>query len=201
VRHDMVRVTAQDEARLHRQVCQIMRTWPAPDTRQESLRVQFLEHLSTHANAVVRDCRAGHITASALIVDPAAERVLLTLHPGVGRWLQTGGHMERADASPEAAALREAHEESGLPRLELIPSPLLLDRHEVPCKASDGERSQLEHFDIQWLVIAAPNSTPVRSSESTDLRWFPWTDLPRGAQGADASVMALVKAARAHLSQ
>ena len=39
----------------------------------------------------------------------------------LGRWLQTGGHIEPEDASLEAAALREAGEESGLADLELDP--------------------------------------------------------------------------------
>ncbi len=200
-------MTSQAKARLHHQSRVILQEWNAPDAGQEQLRNQFLDHLDMHADAVVRDCRAGHITASALIVDPSAEQVLLTLHPAVRRWLQTGGHMELGDASPAAAALREAHEESGIESLELIASPLRLDRHVVPCKAPDGHRSHLEHFDIQWLVIAAPNATPVRSSESTDLRWWPWADLPRGERGehgehgADSSVEALVAAARTHLSQ
>lgn len=189
------------EARLHTQVQQTLTSWQAPDPDQEHRRNEFLAHLDTHANAAVRDCRSGHITASALIVDPTAQRVLLTLHPAVRRWLQTGGHIELDDASPEAAALREAREESGIESLELIPSPLRLDRHEVPCRAPDGQRSQLAHFDIQWLVIAAPDATPVRSSESIDLRWWPWADLPRGEHGADPSVEALVAAARTHLSQ
>jgi 8-oxo-dGTP pyrophosphatase MutT (NUDIX family) len=48
------------------------------------------------------------ITASTLVVDDAAQKVLLTLHPRFGRWLQLGGHCEDTDVGIRAAALREA---------------------------------------------------------------------------------------------
>ena len=76
--------------------------------------------------------------------------VLLTLHARLGRWLQTGGHIESTDATLEAAAAREAHEESGLADLSLEPSPLLLSKHEVPC----GTVRPTYHLDVQYLVLA-----------------------------------------------
>ena len=74
-----------------------------------------------------------HLTASSLICQPETGFVLLTLHARIGRWLQTGGHIEATDSGLLAAALREATEESGLPELTVDPTPLLLSRHEVEC--------------------------------------------------------------------
>jgi len=189
------------EARLRDQVQHTLLSWDAPDPQQDILRAEFLAHLTAHSRGVVRDCRAGHITASALIVDPKVEKVLLTLHPIVGRWLQTGGHIEPSDESFESSALREAREESGIESLTLLGAPVRLDRHVVMCKGPDGQRSALEHFDVQWVALAPPHSAAIRSSESVDLDWWPWADLPTGPSGADASVVALVAAARTHLSQ
>ncbi len=76
--------------------------------------------------------------------------MLLTLHARLGRWLQTGGHIEATDPSLEAAAEREACEESGLTDLALDPSPLLLSKHEVPC----GPVRPTYHLDVQYLVLA-----------------------------------------------
>ena len=58
-----------------------------------------------------RECPFGHLTSSALVVDVDRTRVLLTLHPKVGRWLQLGGH---SDGEPDTliAAKREAEEET-----------------------------------------------------------------------------------------
>lgn len=184
---------------LHAQARALLAHWDAPDPAQEALRVAYLDHLDRHADGTWRSCRSGHLTSSALIVDPQAGQVLLTLHPGVGRWLQTGGHCEPADVDLAAAAQREAHEESGLDDVVTWDVPLRLDRHEVACRGDDGQHTVLDHLDVQWLALADARQAPVRSIESVDLQWWPWNDLPRGATGADASVHALVAAARRRL--
>jgi hypothetical protein len=52
------------------------------------------------------------------------------------------------------------------------------------------------HFDVQFLAIAPAGAEPVRSSESMDLQWFGWDDLP---SGISAELPALIAAARARL--
>ena len=66
--------------------------WTAPDSAQDQLRRSYLAHLAAHEDAMWRECTAGHITASALVLDAGLRRALLTLHPKVGRLLQLGGH-------------------------------------------------------------------------------------------------------------
>jgi 8-oxo-dGTP pyrophosphatase MutT (NUDIX family) len=110
----------------------------------------------------------------------------------MGRWLQTGGHIESTDPSLEAAAVREAYEESGLADLALDPSPLLLSKHEVPC----GSVRPTYHLDVQYLVLANQLIRPAISKESLDIRWFPHDQLPE----VDHSVNTLVRAAGARLS-
>jgi len=117
--------------------------------------------------------------------------VLLTLHARFGRWLQTGGHIESTDPTLEAAAAREAAEESGLVDLSLQPSPLLLCKHEVPC----GPARPTYHLDVQYLVLANYPVSPGVGEESVDVRWFAHHQLPK----VDQSVAALVRAARVRL--
>jgi 8-oxo-dGTP pyrophosphatase MutT (NUDIX family) len=117
--------------------------------------------------------------------------VLLTLHARIGRWLQTGGHLESTDATLEAAAVREAEEESGLDDLSLHPSPLLLSKHEVLC----GQVRPTYHLDVQYLVLANQLVSPSIGAESWDMQWFAHDQLP----GVDHSVAALVQAARVRL--
>jgi 8-oxo-dGTP pyrophosphatase MutT (NUDIX family) len=183
---------------LHDDVLRVLATWQAPDPAQEELRNEFVDLLNQHPDGARRSCRVGHVTASALVLDAARERTLLTLHPKAGRWLQLGGHCEPGDATLAAAALREATEESGIEGLvldgldgALEGAPLRLSRHPVRCTAPDGSQGPSVHFDVQYATVAPPAAVARISSESLDLRWFPVDALPE----TDDSVRALVTAA------
>ncbi|OZM77697.1 NUDIX hydrolase [Pseudonocardia sp. MH-G8] len=141
-------------------------------------------------DACSRSCEPGHLTASALVVDAAAEHTLLTLHPRVGRWLQLGGHCEDGDASLADAALREATEESGIDGLRIDPAPLHVDVHPITCSLGLPTR----HLDVRFLVRAPQGAVPRISAESDDLRWWPLDALPD-----DTDVPTMVAAARTRL--
>lgn len=172
----------------------VLRAWQPSDPPQDRLRRDYLDHLCRHPDGMWRTCREAHLTASALVVDPSTAQVLLTLHPKVGRWLQTGGHCERNDATLAEAALREAVEESGIAELTLAPHPVHLDRHEVAC---GGPGSRSVHLDVQYVAIAPAGAAHRRGPESLDLAWFPATELP---QPTDQALGRLVSRAAAQLA-
>ncbi|MET9504692.1 NUDIX hydrolase [Streptomyces sp. NPDC006622] len=157
---------------------------------QDELRQDYLGHLAAHPDGMWKACAAGHLTASALVIDPERGRVLLTLHRKLRMWLQMGGHCEPQDASLAAAALREATEESGVPGLTLLRGgPVRLDRHPIPAPCH-------WHLDVQYAAVAPPGSTEAISDESLDLRWFPYDKV---VEVADESVVRLLEATRARL--
>ncbi|WP_091452188.1 NUDIX hydrolase [Actinokineospora iranica] len=163
----------------HADAVATMTAWRPTDRTQEALRQAYLGFLSARPDACLRSCEAGHITASALVFDSTGTRVLLTLHPRVGRWLQLGGHCEPSDSTLAGAALREAIEESGIPDLRIDPVPLHVDVHPITCSLGLPTR----HFDVRFAVRAPANAEPVRSAESLDLQWWPIDALPPDPDG------------------
>ncbi|MFB6555870.1 NUDIX hydrolase [Streptomyces sp. NPDC056405] len=155
---------------------------------QDELRHVYLDHLATRPDGMWKACEDGHITASALVIDPSRGRVLLTLHKKLRMWLQMGGHCEPVDETLARAALREGTEESGIAGLALVPGgPVRLDRHQTPCAW---------HLDVQYAAVAPEGAVEAISDESLDLRWFPYAEV---AEVADDSVVRLLEAARARL--
>ncbi|MEV7397168.1 NUDIX domain-containing protein [Aeromicrobium sp. NPDC092404] len=170
----------------------VLHAWAAPDDEQERLRRLYVAHTETYADAMSRECHPDHLTASAIIFSADHERVLLTLHRVIKRWLQTGGHCEPGDATLTEAALREGREESGIHDLAIDPVPVLLSRHEVPC----GPVRPAHHLDVQYVAVAPAGARHVISDESDDLAWFDVEALPAET---DDSVRALIAAARTRL--
>lgn len=132
----------------------------------------------------------GHVTASAFIIDRASRRLLLHHHRRLDRWLQMGGHVEPGESLREAA-LREAHEESGLADLRLVhEAPFDLHIHEIP--AAKGEPAH-NHFDVRFLLeTTEPDSIARSIEESLDLAWVPLEDAP-ALMNEDCSTRAVGK--------
>ncbi|MER6399047.1 NUDIX hydrolase [Kitasatospora sp. NPDC086009] len=189
-------LTETGASALHADAVRTLSGWRPAGPDQERLRLDYLDHLAEQPEGLFRSCLPAHITASAAVVDPAAGRVLLTLHPKVGLWLQMGGHCEPGDRDLASAALREATEESGIPDLVLlaadgVPVPAKLDRHQVRCTGKD--RPENTHLDVQYIAVAPPGAEALISEESLDLRWFGFDELP---ELTDHSVRDLVARAR-----
>lgn len=94
----------------------------------------------------------GHVTASALVLSPDARALLLVFHRRLGRWLQPGGHVEPGDPDLEAAARREAREETGVQLRSDGPAPLVgVDVHAIPARADEPAH---RHHDLVFGFIA-----------------------------------------------
>src|SRR5206468_885668 len=146
---------------LHADAVAVIGALPAGDPQSSAIRQAFLGFLAARPDAMWRSCAAGHLTASAVVLDPSRTAVLLTLHPRVGLWVQVGGHCEPGDHTLLDAAAREAREESGMGALSFDPSPLGLDVHPITCSLGIPTR----HFDVRYLAVAPFGAEPVRSDE------------------------------------
>ena len=127
----------------------------------------FLEFLDSSPEVFHRHHPPGHFTGSAWLVSADGERVLLTHHRKLGRWLQLGGHAD-GDSDLPRVALREAEEESGLSGLQVEPRIFDLDRHWIPAR---GDEPGHWHYDVRYVVRATADERFALSEESLALAW------------------------------
>lgn len=142
----------------------------------EAARARILAFVDRHPDALLRSCAEGHLTGSALVVDPSTRHVLLLFHTKVRRWLQPGGHAD-GDGDLAHVALREAEEETGIAGLSVVTPAIDLDVH-VFRDAAGTEPDHL-HLDVRHLVLAPPGAEPTGNHESEGMAWVAVDDLDR----------------------
>jgi 8-oxo-dGTP pyrophosphatase MutT (NUDIX family) len=105
---------------------------------------------------------AHHLTASAFVI--SSRGVILHRHRRLGIWVQPGGHVD-AGEGPDAAALRETLEETGLRVAHLDPVALFhVDVHPGP----KGHT----HYDLRYVLAAEANDPSPPAGESPEVFWF-----------------------------
>ena len=121
------------------------------------------------------DFLPGHVTASALVVNPGLTHVLLNHHKKLNLWIQFGGHSDGL-SDVRATAMREAREESGLSSLAFYPGLDIfdVDVHAIPAY---GHTNAHVHHDIRFLLTADLAEPFSVSAESNDLKWVRLEDI------------------------
>jgi 8-oxo-dGTP pyrophosphatase MutT (NUDIX family) len=111
-----------------------------------------------------------HITASALVLDPAGARVLLRWHAKQQRWLQVGGHGDPGERDPWLVACREAEEETGL--TDLAPVVRAIFQVTIVTVNAAGAEPAHEHADLRYLLRTGHPEDAPPEREGVALRWF-----------------------------
>lgn len=166
------------------------------DAGQEATRARMLAFLDAHPDALHRSCTTGHLTGSALVVDPDSHNILLLFHAKVQRWLQPGGHAD-GDGHLAHVALREAEEETGIEGMSVVTPAIDLDVH-VFQSAAGSEPDHL-HLDVRHLVLAPVGAVGEVNHESERLAWVALHDLSR--YDVDAGTVRMARAGLAALDR
>jgi len=155
---------------MHRHpLIEILREYAARHPEERETTDRFLDFVARNPRCFERDLWEGHVTGSAWLVDRRGERVLLTHHRKLGRWMQLGGHSDGV-ADPLRVAVREASEESGLEVQAVSADAFDLDIHRIPARGQDPAHF---HYDVRFALQVVADETFRVSDESLDLAWVP----------------------------
>ncbi len=146
-----------------------------PFNEQEARdKILILRYLAEHPGCFSREDPVAHMTASAWVVNPARDRVLMVYHKIYDSWSWTGGHAD-GETDLLSVALREVTEETGVQSVRPV-SPeiysleiLTVDGHE---KRGAYVSSHL-HLNLTWLM-EADDREPLRicEDENKGVAWF-----------------------------
>jgi len=154
-------------------VGELIRRYEEHFPNEKPLADRYLTLLAS-ADAFQRTHLPAHITGSSFIVSHDRSKTLLVHHGKLNRWLQPGGHCD-GETDVISVARREAHEETGVSRLQLVSTEIYdLDIHPIPERK---DFPQHDHYDIRFLFIASELDPVVVSEESHDVRWISLNEL------------------------
>lgn len=169
------------------ELLRMVREHRAIDDREIESVTRFLEQVP--GLGAPFDEREGdvHVTASAIVVSDAGDKVALHLHKRLAMWLQPGGHIDEGE-TPAEGALREAAEETGLPVRHEMDGGLF-----VHVDVHPGPKGHTHH-DLRYLVRAPEVGFAPADGESPEVRWFTWQEAQSIADAGLIGALGAVKA-------
>ena len=141
------------------------------EARDKAVILRFLEQ---NDDAFLRENLIAHMTASAWVVNPKRDRVLMVYHKIYDSWSWTGGHAD-GETDLLSVALREVTEETGVTHVRPVSGEifsletLTVDGHE---KRGQYVPSHL-HLNVTYL-LEADDAEPLRicEDENKGVAWF-----------------------------
>lgn len=153
------------------------------NAEEESDKEMILHFLNTNPDAFDRENTLAHMTASAWIVNPRRDRVLMVYHKIYDSWSWTGGHADGED-DLLSVALREAREETGLKNVRSVSEEIFsLEVLTVDGHVKNGcYLSSHMHMNVTYLLEADDNEqVHIREDENSGVQWFYLEDALRAS--------------------
>ncbi len=148
---------------------------------------EFLTFITSEPDCFQRTLLKGHVTASALVIDPSLEKVLLIHHKKLNRWLQPGGH---CDGNPDTlkVAGKEVLEETGA-EIRVGKLPVFdIDIHLIP--EHKGIPPHF-HYDVRYCFETDARLPLIRNHETNALAWIPYKEVRNFTE--DESVLRMIR--------
>lgn len=142
--------------------------------QEETDKNTLLHWLQSGEDISIRENLVGHLTASAWVVTPDREKVLMAYHKLYGSWAWLGGHAD-GDWDLCRVAEKEAREESGIRELKLVSEePISLEILPVNGHEKKGKYVPCHlHLNLTYLFEAAPDQDlQCKPDENTGVAWL-----------------------------
>ena len=134
----------------------------------------ILALIDSNPDAFERSNLIAHMTASAWVVNPARDKVLMVYHRIYDSWSWTGGHAD-GERDLLSVALREVREETGVKSAR----PVTEDIYSLEVLTVDGHEkrgayvSSHLHLNVTYLLEADEGEAlTVKPDENSGVRWF-----------------------------
>lgn len=134
----------------------------------------ILEFLDKQPDAFLRSNLLAHMTASAWIVNPGRDKVLMVYHKLYDSWSWTGGHAD-GERDLLKVALKEAMEETGAVHIK----PVTEDIYSLEVLTVDGHEKRGEyvpshlHLNVTYLLEADEgDELKICPDENSGVAWF-----------------------------
>ena len=139
------------------------------DVDEVAYKKRMLSLYHRFANCFERSLSLGHFTASAWILNPQKNEVVLVHHKKLDKWLQPGGHAD-GDNNLLRVCLKEAEEETGLTALTPLQNGIFdIDIHTIPANSKDDTHF---HYDVRYAFVQDGSQVIDVSDESHDVKWI-----------------------------
>lgn len=165
-------------------IVETIRAYLPQSAEEKRDKAEMLRWMEENENIFSRENDRAHMTASAWVVNPGRDKVLMVYHNIYNSWSWLGGH---ADGEEDllAVALREVREESGLRKVRPVSGEiysleiLTVGEH---CKNGKCVHEHL-HLNVTYL-LEADETEPlhIKADENSGVRWF----TPEEALGASS---------------
>lgn len=176
----------------HNEIRGIIRSY-LYDYPEESAALQPIRDLlEVGADVTSRAEERGHITASAILVNPTGH-MLWIHHVKHRQWIWPGGHLEPVDDSLRHGALRELVEETGIDAAKVASigvGPLQIDAHTIPANERTGEPEH-RHVDFRFLFATVADVGELQHEEVSASKWLPGDLLPEPLRGRVSAAAAM----------